>query len=297
MAFVFNKSIAYIGNSDDPNTLNIIPVDAAGKCMTLDGTKEWNYDNSLPAGTRWISRTGGGVTSVKVTKFLTSGTWNVDPNTKFMIIDMIGGGGGGSNHGATPANSIGMGITGNAGNRVYGIISKTDLPLSSYAITIGTGGSSGSGATFVAGGHGSETSIGTAIVAKGGKGGYSSLIVSGNILSLTNALTNDANVIPTGFSSLITDPASYLTPNDSFVVRSGSSALIRRTRANTPGTNDCDSQIFTVNVDTHVGGFSGAAVSRGAPGTGSVAVTFTGTYAVSLGGIGANGMVVIQEYI
>ena len=95
MAFVFNKSIAYIGNSDDPNTLNIIPSDAAGKCMTLDGTKEWNYDNSLPAGTRWISRTGGGVTSVKVTKFLTSGTWNVDPNTKFMIIDMIGGGGGG----------------------------------------------------------------------------------------------------------------------------------------------------------------------------------------------------------
>jgi hypothetical protein len=57
MAHQFNKDIAYIENSDNPNTLNIIPVSNAGKCMTLDGTKEWNYNNALAPGSKWVEKT------------------------------------------------------------------------------------------------------------------------------------------------------------------------------------------------------------------------------------------------
>jgi hypothetical protein len=60
MAHQFNKDIAYIENSDNPNTLNIIPVSNAGKCMTLDGTKEWNYNNALAPGSKWVEKTSGG---------------------------------------------------------------------------------------------------------------------------------------------------------------------------------------------------------------------------------------------
>lgn len=56
MAHLFNKDIAYIENSDNPNTLNILPVDNTGKCMTLDGKKEWNFDNSLAPGSKWVEK-------------------------------------------------------------------------------------------------------------------------------------------------------------------------------------------------------------------------------------------------
>lgn len=51
---ITNRSIAYISNSTNPNTLGLIPNIGVGKCITENGDQEWNYDSSLPIGSRWV---------------------------------------------------------------------------------------------------------------------------------------------------------------------------------------------------------------------------------------------------
>lgn len=56
-----NRDIAYISNGTDPNTLGIVPVFNLGRCVTEDGTQEWNYNSALAPGSRWVLKTNSSV--------------------------------------------------------------------------------------------------------------------------------------------------------------------------------------------------------------------------------------------
>ena len=73
---IINKNIGYISNGTDPNTLNIIPTNDLGKCLTQDGTQEWNYDVSLPAGTKWVLKSNS----------LTQETWFLSSTSSAILM-------------------------------------------------------------------------------------------------------------------------------------------------------------------------------------------------------------------
>lgn len=114
---------------------------------------------------------------IKTTTFNASGTWNIDPNCKYVQIHMwaggAGGGGGGQQNAGT-ASSGGGG--GSAGQFINLYFPASAIPASS-AIVVGTGGTGGAGS---ASGNGTAGAVGTAssfvansatIIATGGTGG------------------------------------------------------------------------------------------------------------------------------
>lgn len=59
MSHIKNKGIFYVEKGTDPNILGITPASNLGLCKTQDGTKEWNYNDTLAPGSKWVLKDGG----------------------------------------------------------------------------------------------------------------------------------------------------------------------------------------------------------------------------------------------
>lgn len=70
-----NRDIAYISNGTNPNTLGIVPAFNLGKCVSEDGTQEWNYNSALSPGSRWVLKTNSSTSE----HWFFSGSSNVTP--------------------------------------------------------------------------------------------------------------------------------------------------------------------------------------------------------------------------
>ena len=86
MSHIKNKGIFYVANGTDPNILGITPTSNLGLCKTQDGTKEWNYNDTLAPGSKWVLKDGG----KKVYKFLFTQI-NTDDPIATILENMLGG--------------------------------------------------------------------------------------------------------------------------------------------------------------------------------------------------------------
>jgi len=113
-----------------------------------------------------------------VQEFTTSGSWVKPAGKTAVYVLAIGGGGGGASGNCAQTTAEG-GVGGNGGNTVARWILASSL-AGTVAVTIGAGGAGGTSLaasssfdrTGVEGATGGQTSLGTAVVATGGYGGY-----------------------------------------------------------------------------------------------------------------------------
>jgi len=144
-----------------PSTVQLSP--------TADDTKlakSANLSDLASAATALTNLGGFGV--IKVQTFTSSGTYTPDPNMVFCLMRGVGpGGGGGGVVGYTGGLEIASG--GSSGTYSEAIASRATIGASK-AVTIGTPGS-GAAAGANAGTDGGDSSVGSLLVCKGGKGG------------------------------------------------------------------------------------------------------------------------------
>jgi len=86
MSHIKNKGIFYVANGTDPNILGITPTSNLGLCKTQDGTKEWNYNDTLAPGSKWVLKDGG----KKVYKALLTQN-STDAPTAVVLENTLGG--------------------------------------------------------------------------------------------------------------------------------------------------------------------------------------------------------------
>lgn len=101
--------------------------------------------------------------------FSTDGTWTPNPDAGQYRIRAMGGGGAGGGASATGSNNnYSLGTGGASGSTLSLLINADELTNTSYAVTIGQGGTPNSGGT---GGTGGTTSINNILSCPGGSGG------------------------------------------------------------------------------------------------------------------------------
>jgi len=113
-------------------------------------------------------------------EFISSGTFNVPEDVTSVLVEMIGGGGGGSEGENFPPSTGPGGTGGNSAARILQLVSVT--PLSAITVTIGAGGSGGFivGSGVKPGGKGGNTSFGS-LTALGAEGGLNNAQLQPNI--------------------------------------------------------------------------------------------------------------------
>ena len=304
MAHQFNKDIAYIENSDNPNILNILPVDNAGKCMTLDGSKEWNFDNSFPVGSKWVEKVGGsGITDVIKTSFFVPNTytWTPNVNTKFAYIKIVGGGAGGFGALGTAANQISIGASGMYARLTEFYVKKADLSAT-HTVTVGSGGVGGSGISQP--GNGQDSSISGLITALAGvipaswSGVSTSTIITTGAITTTTTGSNGSAFSGANPNLIIID--NNIAPSNiqgTLIKLSSTVVIANRSISYNPFRNTysyiTDTDIISTNQS--INGISTA--SRGEGGRGGMAVSFATGAGNANGSSGGNGAVEIIEFI
>lgn len=112
-----------------------------------------------------------------------SGTYTPDPKMVFCIIEVVGGAGGsGGVDGTTGESKASAG--GGSGSYSRTVASAADIGAS-QTVTIGAGGTAGTGSPVVNGGNGGDTSVGSLCIGKGGSGSTS--IAAAGVLSTAGA--------------------------------------------------------------------------------------------------------------
>ena len=163
------------GNTAIAGTLTLTPLNSAGILTNNASGVVSSLLNSSGANGEvltlvggipdWVAPTG---TASKVSHITASNAaWAPSSGTLALFVECIGGGGGGAGANGL-ASSIGAGAGGGASSYAAVYI---PTPAASYNVTIGTGGGGGTGA--VTGTSGGDTSFGTACIADGGAGAYS----------------------------------------------------------------------------------------------------------------------------
>jgi hypothetical protein len=108
----------------------------------------------------------------KITVFNSSGIFTADPQAKYTIVEMVGGGGAGGTCGSVSTSQINVASGGGAGGYIKALLTPAQIGLS-QAVTIGAGGTptggTGGGGTLV-----NATTFGTLLTASGGGGGANS---------------------------------------------------------------------------------------------------------------------------
>lgn len=161
-----DENDALVGTSGTPSTSN--------KYVTDDDTSNTIVANKVAR----YNAGGTGITglppAVDVQEFLVDGTWTKPSGAKAVRVLVMGGGGGGAGNASGTTNKGGSG--GGGGALSDKILVADDL-ASTVAVTVGAGGTAGTGAD---GGAGGTSSFGTHVLAYGGGGGFK---VNSNITS------------------------------------------------------------------------------------------------------------------
>lgn len=232
-------------------------------------------------GSAYVSATGGVITlnvshtAVQVTVFTANGTYTPHPAMRFAVLECVGGGGGGGGADGDTSHTEG-GAGGGAGSYSRKVVSRATVGAS-QAVTIGAGGSGGA----AAGGNGSagsDTSIGSLCVGKGGGAG------NGQTKLLNAAQGGAGGVAGTG----------DLTATGG---RGGGGCNFQLAGVFVTGGNGGDS-IFGGGG---VGGSSGGGATTGGNGSlygaGGGGGQAQGTTADAAGGNGAAGVAIVTEYL
>lgn len=209
---------------------------------------------------------------LSVQSFTASGTYTPTPGMKFVIIECQGGGGSGAGLTTPAAGNVSAGAPGTGGTYAKGRFAAS-LIGASKAVTVGAGGSVGSG---VAGGGGGASSVGIIISAPGGVGGG---VLNNTVNSAWNG-NGSVSAVPTGanISQTLgnsTSPSYMTSPGTGFGGAGGSSFY---GPGATPG---------------QVNSAPAAAPNYGSGGAGCVAGSGGGN---QTGGQGKSGIVIIWEY-
>jgi len=108
-----------------------------------------------------------GLVTVAIQTFTTNGTYTPTPGMQYCVIETVGGGGGGGGSQATGGAAVASAGGGGAGEYARGVFSAATIGAS-QSVTVGSGGTGVAGS---AGNAGTATSVGSLISANGATGG------------------------------------------------------------------------------------------------------------------------------
>lgn len=213
---------------------------------------------------------------IAVTPFNSSGTFNSNPATKFVITEQGAGGGGGGGAAAAGAAQIAPAQGGGSGS--YARVLHTSGFSGGIPVTIGAGGNGGA-AGANNGSNGGQTTFGTLVTTPGGIGGQGASAQSAPFLfgsangSATPTTTGTALLLSPGQSG---SPGIGMVPGNSFNGGAGAPSYFGGGAPTNPVT----------------GSVPAAAVSKSSGGAGAVA---SNSGAVA-GSRGADGVLLAYEY-
>jgi hypothetical protein len=219
-----------------------------------------------------------GFTNVVVQTFTSSGTYTPTAGMVKCIVEVLGGGAGGTNAVASNANQTSVGGGGGAGEYRKSIFDATTIGTS-QVITIGNGG-----AQLTIGG---DTTFGSLITSKGGKtslvGSTSAAPYSNNAGGLVQNAGQGGNIVVTpgapGFDAF----GIFTSPNWLFVSGQGANTIYGAGGEGSTVSGNIPANYNGINAEGYgSGGGGGASLTGGGPAT---------------GGTGAPGLVIVTEFI
>lgn len=229
-------------------------------------------------GTNWTSTLPIGAMKVVTQVFTGNGTYTYTPTTsmQYCIIEVIGAGGGGGGCPATAAGTVSAGGGGGAGGYARKTVTSATIG-GSQTITIGAGGAGGVG--NAAGSAGTTSSVGAIVSATGGNGGANAAAAG------VTTVNGGSPGIGSSGDINISGGAGY----PSFGVSSGGPAIASGSGgiANLGGGS-----VSISGTSTHNNGNVGQNYGSGGSGGGN-----TNSQSAANGGAGADGIVVITEFI
>jgi hypothetical protein len=266
------------GNISIPYDLGVTGTFSVTGAATLGNgstaTTQSSGDNSTKiATTAYVDGAvsgGGGIKSVHVQTFTSSGTYTPTTGMAYAIVEMVGGGGG---------SGAGVSFCSSAGSGAYIKALLTAAQIgSSQTITIGSGGSAGAGGgTNTSGGNGGTTSVGSLLSCTGGDGTTG---VANNVQSFTVGGAGGTPTVTTGTPILVMD--GQTGGGASAVGGNPVGFLVTGSGGSTPLGMGGPAQ----SGNGSIVGLSGTGYGSGASGSGSP----------SGGGAGLDGIVIITEY-
>lgn len=281
-------------NSGTVGESNVIRIGTQG---TGSGQQNANYQAGIygvtPSGTlqsviinssgQLGSVAGTTITTINVQTFTASGTYTPTAGMQYCVIEVVGGGGGAGGVGASAAGTCGASSGGAGGGYSRGVFSAATIGAS-QTVTVGAGGTGGAGTLDGTGGG--TSSVGALISATGGTQGFhgavaaAGLTLGGNTPGIGSGgqLNLSGNPGLNAWSQFISGTSFYLAEpgkggSSVFGGGGGASGLGSGASGQEQGQNG-----------SNYGGGGGGGVSIG----GGTAIT---------GGNGANGVVIITEYI
>ena len=157
--------------------LPTVPTTKGGTGLTSIGTADQVLKVNSGGTALEFGEAGGGLQLFNIVKVTTTSTYTPTAGTTFVRVYATGGGGGSGGYGTT-GNDSGVGNGGAGGNTMVKGYNATELGATA-AITIGSGGSGGTGSSTAPGqgGTGSDTNFNPAGTGQtlSGTGGYGSL--------------------------------------------------------------------------------------------------------------------------
>jgi len=225
------------------------------------------------------------INKVNVQKFTSSGTYTPSTKMVYALVEVIGGGGGGAGAPA-PVSGAGSG-GGGGGGGAYARAIKTAATIgASQTVTIGAGGAAGSSSCCSqSGGSGGSSSLGTLITAGGGSGG-TQLNTSCNTVCQTGGIGSGGSAGGTYDYGASGQSGSYGMVISGWQASIGGAGGV--SGAGSPGGATA---MPASGVSAAITGISASGYGGGGGGGSSA---FGGAIG---GGAGAQGVVVITEYI
>lgn len=245
----------------------------------VSGYGNWQslVDNNMAdpdgGGGGWVDSTAGRLLNVQVFSTVGTATYVPTDGTRFVVVEVQGGGGAGGGSQATTASTVSVCPGGNAG--AYGK-SRIASGFSGAVVTVGRGGV---GALGENGGSGGTSSFGAHVSAPGGQGSPS---YHGQPLSALNI--NSTPQTSASGANVFNAPGGRGAPGSASSVAYGGSG---DGGASIFGSGGATAGVFPVANNGRPGAAPGSGGSGGAGGAGAAAST---------GGNGASGIVIVWEY-